>query len=259
MAINTAQTVGSGAYNVFRGSGQTAKGIYNRKLLQTGAGLARTAKGVGQVVAPAYTKGGFTLFQGANLLSSLPQKEKPEVYSRVAQGVLSGMSQANLPETVPSVNTKIKLPLIGDVEFDPAKKAGEMIGFTQNPTNKKLYEITSTVFNDRAVSGAMKKAGIILSKGGIEGLIQGLADLPDNSTEEDIKKYLASQIAFGAASELGFRTAGSVANKLWREFKPYLGEAGKHWTTPVKTMQYDPETGERIVMPMWKYKLKNKN
>jgi len=258
MAINTAQTVGSGAYNIFRGAGQTARGVYNRNLLQTGAGLARTAKGTGQIVAPAYTKGGFTLFQGANLLSSLPQREKPKAYSRVAQGVLSGMSQANLPETVPSVDTKIKIPLIGDVSFDPAKKVGEMIGFTQNPTNKKLYEITSNVFNDRAVSGLFKRAGIILSKGGIEGMIQGLADLPDNSTEEDIKKYLASQIAFGAASELGFRTAGSVANKLWREFKPYLGDVGKHWTTPVKTMQYDPETGERIVMPLWKYKLKNK-
>ena len=251
MAANTAQTVGTGVYNIFKGSGQATRGVIENKPITALKGLANVAVGTGQTIVPASP-----LFQIPNISTNLPVNKTTDIPQRFAQGFLNTISQAGLPETIESKNVKLKLPILGEVEFDPAKSVGGMFGYVKNPTNEQLYKITSSVFNDSKITNLIGKGSMILTKGGIEGFVQGLSSLPDNATEDEIVKHLTNQIIQGAASELFFRSAGAIAKKIWSGFKPYLGGIEEHWNTPIATMEYDAQ-GNRITVPMWKYKLRS--
>lgn len=249
-ALRTLQTVGSGMIDIGRGTYGTISAKNPRDFFSN---TIKTAYGAGKIYAA-----GKPIFQVPNLAVETPQLGKADLVRRFSSGVLGGVTNNTpLVDNTPSKNINLNVPIVGKVEFDPVKIAGQMIGFVKNPTNEKLYGFTGKFLNDKLVSSLWKKGAIIGFKGGLEGLFQGLGSLPDNASEEEIKNYLASQIAFGSASELGFRSAGAVAGKMWNSLKPYISDTSGKWNVPVTTMKIDPTTGQRIVVPMWKYRLQD--
>lgn len=250
-STNLMQTAGTGAYNVITGGGRIAQGVIEQDPLKAASGAFRTIKGAGQAYAPGVQ------YLADYASHTLPQESG---VARLLGGYSEGVSQADLPYKVAPQNTVNINPLNlleEDIEFDPYKAVGGMIGFVKNPTNQKIFQTTNKLFNESKIANFFVKNGIRLARGSVEGMIQGLADLPDNLTEDEIKDYMTQQIAYGAGSEV---VVGNIADglkgvigSLWKQLKPYVG--GDKWDMTVTTTRIDSKTGERIKMPYWKWKL----
>jgi len=209
--------------NSFRtGMGSANKMIDAGNLIGTGIktndkgkvvqGLAKAAYGIGNFAAVASP-----LYQGANFVVNQPQIASSDTLRRVASGVTQGMGDIESPN-VPQRNIKI----LG-MEFDPLVTAGNMIGFVKNPTNTKIFGETTKLLNLTKNMSNWFKVGSLAAKGGIEGLLMSLGDLP----EKDREKYIAQNIAFGSASEIGFAGASKVVGNIYGALKPFIKETGE--------------------------------
>jgi len=177
--------------------------------------------------------------QGVNAVASSPVKiGRPGLISpdpnintnddlarRLAAGYIKGVSGSDEVAT----NVPSKEMNIAGINFDPAKTAGEMVGFVNNPTWKAIFPATSKLLDLPQTSS--KVANFIvgrLMKGGAEGSIQAIANMSDQMTRDQKINELASQVAFGAVSELGtdaaMKGAGSIKGKAERWIRSLLND-----------------------------------
>lgn len=270
--LNTGQTASAGATNYLQGLAKVARPIFERNpdrvVPDLVSGGFEMAKGVGQY-ASQFVPG----VQAMNLISSTPQFEDPrgkiqkgiDVAQRFAKG---GFQTATANDQVANNikdRTTFTAPVLGEVDLP--KTLGSIYGFTKNPVNKQLLQYTNTYFPtaSKTVAGWLTTTGI---RGGIQNLIQTLDNIPDNATPEQQAQYIIKQFGIGSAMEIAGQGAGEVIKgagrklasasaenraaqeivKWWKEFKRVN-------SIPVATSDYDPKTGERIVIPMWQEKL----
>lgn len=179
--------------------------------------------GAGKIVSSALP----TTLASNVIASSTRPTNKLDLPRRLAAGYLSGVSNEPMAANVPSQNIKV----FGQ-EFDPAKTAGSMVGFTQNPVYKGLFGQTAKL---NSLSPTTSKAANFLLtrgvKGGVEGAIQAVAETPTDATPEQKAKSLVQNVIFGVGSEVGTDAAGKAFKKLWDNLpiksKIQLGNAVK--------------------------------
>jgi hypothetical protein len=169
--------------------------------VQTGFGLANSASALTPV------------FSGANLIASVPRSEikDADIPRRFSSGILNGISgQQGMATNVPE--RKTNLGPLG--EADLIKTAGSMYGFTQNPAWKQIFGQTGILSDiniaSNPVTNFIATRGI---KGGIEGLIQGLGEMPEGLTDKEKASFVTNNILGGIASEIIFDAATQGATK----------------------------------------------
>lgn len=230
-SLSGAEQFGAGGYGAIRNAftGQPVA----PELIRMGAGTAKSLFGVGGTI------GGFSpLGLGLNAASSAGNNP----ISRLASGALSGMTGTNLDTPSKNVN------LLG-MEFDPLKIAGSLVGFTKNPTWGAIFPNTSKILN------LTKYRGLNLTlKGGTEGLIQGLANLSNNPSVDEIKNVLAREIAFGSVSEVGTDLAISGAKKLAGDLPDRMAKEFSTWIRRNSTMTKGWIGNKYVTAPAWKFK-----
>lgn len=269
---NTAQAVGSGATDIVTGALDVAQ---SPGLLNKGAAALKIVRGGAKQFAAATP-----LYQGANLLNTF---QPQGLGKRITSGFLEGMTQTQQsPETQ---YKPINIPYVGQV--DPAKFAGQAVGFTQNPMNKNLFKMTESILPNTASSATkwLLSNGV---RGGIENTILNLPELPQKLDDTQKAQWLAQNFGEGAIQELigqGILQGGNkivekgAATKLGKSTTKFVtknaGDAqqftskqlGKIYdevadyhrrmNIPVKTLDQDPQTGEFITRPMWQVMMKN--
>lgn len=236
------------------GASEMASGMLERKPLRTLKGSAQSLYGVGTIVAPFKPT-----FQAANLgLAAFPDTGIGEF----SKGYMSGMSAGE-------VERQDKFTVPGFL--------GEVVGFTQHPTNKKLFELTEAImpagkFWESAKNKELKRwFTVTASRGGVEQIMMDLENLPSGDlTLGEKVLWLSKNFGLGARQEVvgrmaldstgkgfelirgteSYKFTAKQINKLWKS----LGDLRRRMTVPVKG-PVDEKTGERVVNPMWKVKL----
>lgn len=214
MAGNTGETIGSGVVDVTRGAYQATIKPGNKIALgERLKGLATAAYGGAKIVSANPANPAGKIFQGANIISQLPQTQT----QRLATGIIRG--QTGIKTLSPDTQEKkTKIKIAGkDIEFDPLTLAGEMYGFTQNPINAKIFKGTEK-FNliPNAKGFVQKAANFILTnalRGGTEDVLMSIKDLPDNSSAKEKADFILNNALFGATSEIIFRGGSEAAQK----------------------------------------------
>lgn len=224
--------MGTGAY-------RTAKGVVGGRPLQTLAGLGETLYG-GSKIAVA----GTPLFNILSLIASSPFKVgKGDYLRRPAAGFIEGIGLTpGLAENVPVQNTLgLNIPGIGKVEIDPLRTAGSMVGFTQNPVNKKLFQMTEKLIPagnlwmgsyqaltqkgaTAALANAIKWLGITGGRGVVEDILIDMKDMPDNVSLDEKVKFMINSGITGAVTEIGGR---SIFDALGAAVSPAVRKAAK--------------------------------
>lgn len=246
---NTAQAMSQGAIDMYKG-GKKLLGVpeliknakYGEAAGQTFEGGTKALFGGAKAVAASTP-----LFQVFNVVSGMDNE-----LGRFGRGFVRGMSGEKLDPNAPKKNIEI-----GQVEFDPLETAGEMVGFVKNPAWKRIFPVTSQILKANPTS--MPVANFIfqrVTKGGLEGYLQAVGNMPDKMTEQEKWKVIKDNVLFGAGAELGFDILGQGANalknqKLAVRLMDTLSNEWRRANIPV----LDWKTGERI--PMWKYRLKD--
>lgn len=250
---DTAQTFGSGEVDAVQGL-ESLFG-YGNSTLDKVSGLAQTVRGASKIASPT-TK----IFQAATLLSQLPSNVGYNLLQRLSVGALRG--QTGIKNLAPDVKLqKIKIPFIGDV--DPVETVGNMIGFTQGPMQKQIFEQSSKLLP--SAGGFLKWVTTTGSRGAAQNLILSLPELKD---QENKAKYMLKEMGSGAISELigqgliegtskSFNfIKDSAASEFLKTQFAHLYDGAKDFkrkmSIPVKTLEQDPKTGEFITKPMWK-------
>ena len=246
---NTGQAMSQGAIDVYKGSKKLLsvpelikQAKYGEAAGQTFEGGTKAFFGGAKAIAASTP-----LFQVFNVMSGMDNKA-----GRFSRGFARGMTGENLDPDAPKKNIKI-----GQVEFDPIETAGNMIGFVKNPAWKKIFPVTSQIL--KVNPSSIPVANFIFqraTKGGLEGYLQAVGNMPDKLTDEDKWKIIQDNVLFGAGAELGFDILGSGVNalknqKMMVRLMDTLSNEWRRANIPV----LDWKTGERI--PMWQYRLKD--
>lgn len=193
----------TGGYNKIR------EGVNAFKTGQYGQAIAKPLFGLGEIATS-----GLPTNLVANMLSSNQKpinNEKNDIIRRISSGFISGQTGENLATNVPSKNINV----LG-MEFDPLKTAGSMYGFTKNPIWDKIFGKTIAI--DKWAPATSKVMNFLISratKGGVEGTIQALAEVPVDASKEEKAKVFTKNILFGMGSEIGADVAGKVFGKFW--------------------------------------------
>ncbi len=248
MAGNTGESVGQGMVDMLRGIREITQGKF-------GQGAVRAGFGAAKVIAPATPT-----FQIANAGAQVPIDR----VRRFSAGVMRG--QTDMPKLAPEV--KSKTMKIGPVDVDPFEAAGSMLGFVKNPAWQKIFPVTSKLLSvNPAESKVVNYVLQRVTKGGLEGYIQGLTQLPDNASPQDKFLILAKNIGMGAASEVTmdtlFRGLGYAGDKtrMQKLLVTIVDKFSDEWrklNVPVATSRIDRE-GRRVIMPMWKYMMSDQS
>ena len=230
MSANTGQSVATGMTGIARGGNNIVQGFKQGNPLKVGQGLVNTGFGAAQIAAA-----GTPLFTGANISTQLggPLNQK------IGKGLMQGMTGIN--GLAPNVKEN-KIKVMG-MEFDPIVGVASLVGFTKNPAWIKIFGKTT-----KLVEYGLK--GIVL-KGGVEGLIQGMDQLPNNPTDKDIFNILGPNVLMGVGAEVGTKVAGDILKKVWKS--GIVSDMRKQMLSPfakdiVETMQGP--------MPRWKAMIK---
>lgn len=245
------QGVGTGVVNAVGGVQKYSQpGITNQ--LQ---GMAQTVYG-GALAATAPIN---PLFQGANILSSIPQQVgQNDLLRRIPAGVIGGFSGSDkLTPQVP--NRYTNLPFVGDV--DVAKAAGGIVGFGMNPVNRKITNLTQGMnlpFIKNPLVNSILKTAI---QGGSENSLQQLANIPDKASPEEKAKFMLDNFVVGAGMNLAFGAAGNALGRIGKTkpaqyTKQQLVKAFdelKKWNLPVNTNFY--QNGKQVQAPAWRYEI----
>lgn len=199
LSANTFQTATSGLGDIARGGRNVVSGIQQRNPLQVGQGAVNTLFGGAKVATSLmpWSPAG-KVFQAGNVLS----QSRGDLTQRLGKGIIQG--QTGITTLAPNVKEK-NINILG-AKFDPIVGAGSLVGFTQNPAWAKIFGKTT-----KLAQYGLK--GIAL-KGGFEGLIQGLDQLPDNPSQKDITNILLTNIAFGTGAEVGTKAVSDVFKKI---------------------------------------------
>lgn len=199
LSANTFQTATSGLGDIARGGRNVVSGIQQRNPLQVGQGAVNTLFGGAKVATSLmpWSPAG-KVFQAGNVLS----QSGGDLTQRLGKGIIQG--QTGITTLAPNVKEK-NINILG-AKFDPIVGAGSLVGFTQNPAWAKIFGKTT-----KLAQYGLK--GLAL-KGGFEGLIQGLDQLPDNPSQKDITNILLTNIAFGTGAEVGTKAVSDVFKKI---------------------------------------------
>lgn len=193
MSGNTGQSIASGVGGIARGGSNIAQGIQNKNLFQVGQGIVNTGFGAAQIAAPTTP-----FFQAGNILS----QSGGNLTQRIGKGMIQG--QTGITGLAPNVKEQ-KINVLG-MNIDPVVGAASLAGFTQNPAWTKIFGQTS-----KLAQFGLK--GVAL-KGGVEGLIQGLDQLPNNPSQKDITNTLLTNIAMGTGAEVGSKAVGDLFKRI---------------------------------------------
>jgi hypothetical protein len=176
-------------------------------------GAVQTAYGAGRSIAATTP-----VFGAANLIASTPRDniQDKDIFRRFASGTIEGMSAQDLASNVPDVKTDLG-PL---GEADLVKGAGSMYGFVQNPTNKAIFGNTQILEKAKWLQNPITNFIATRSfKGGIEGFLQGLGDMPDNLSQQDKARFVMNEVLMGAGSEVAMdalmKGAGQALDRVW--------------------------------------------
>jgi hypothetical protein len=176
-------------------------------------GAVQTAYGAGRSVAATTP-----VFGTANLIASTPRNQikDKDIFRRLAAGTVKGMSGQDLAQNVPDVKTDLG-PL---GEADLVKGAGSMYGFVQNPTNKAIFGNTQILEKAKWFSNPITNFLATRSvKGGVEGFLQGLGDMPDNLSQQDKAKFVMNEVLMGVGSEVAMdalmKGGGKALDRVW--------------------------------------------
>ncbi len=256
MAGNTAQTIGTGVSDILQNvprvftQGRTNDITAVKKLVP----LAKTAMGAARIIAPTSM-----LWQGANTIASYsprrpyvsPLPEKSGVVQRFAKGYIKGVSgdvQGLAPNVKPGYT---KLPIVGNVDIPEV--AGSMIGFTKNPLWTKIFSKTKLITSaPETTKNAYLFVTSRLFKGGLEGFVQGLINMPDDLKGNEKANYMLQQVGFGAASELatdtvyeGGKKVVNMGKKAWADVYDEIIRQKRIIGIPANA-EIDTKTGKRI-------------
>ena len=254
---NTARAISGGATSF-------AKGIYDYSQNKPIRGLLGTVKGIGQTAAA-----GTPFFQGANIVSSLPQGKLTDKPVRAATGVIRGMTQLGDLSAGVKEKKSLNIPLIG--EIDPLMTVGSMVGFVKNPANKELFKFTETLFPTTS-KGLINWLGTTAIRGSLEQVILDYPDSPENMSEQEKVKWVVSTIGTGAIQEiLGqalFKGLGKGSEVISgsKDFKALVGlfdnlsQVVRKAGIPVKSTEFNPSTRtwDNITRPMFIQQLVDK-
>lgn len=193
---------------------QASNDFNSRDPIKMATAVPKAAMGFGGLLAA-----GTPLGLGASVVSSLPG-------SKTVQNAAAGIGQAMTGDNTFSPKVKenkwLDLPFLGKV--DPAREGGKLVGFTQHPTWKATYPVTGRIMSmglggtiEANVPKFFQATVKRLTKGGIEGLIQVMAQYPSNGSREEKAQWLQSipaNVGFGALAEGSFGAAGDVFGTL---------------------------------------------
>lgn len=206
VAANTVQTSATGAQN-FAKSYQDL--FYNKDGNKNVAENAvKLAYNTAKTAAPFVS----TIFNAANAVASVPRSNYTDKdgVRRIAAGIIKGVSGEKLAPNVPDVKTN--LGILG--EHDLIKGLGSMYGFTQNPLNKAVFGNTQIINQAKWLTNPVTNYLVTRSfKGGVEGLLQGLGEMPSDISEADKAKFVTENILSGMGSELVMDILGQQATK----------------------------------------------
>lgn len=203
---NTGQALTQGAKDIYKGVqkvSQIPEQIKNKDYLgAAGSGAEGLIKGVfgGAKIVTSATP----IFQVFNLMTGLPDKN---AVTRTATGFVRGMTGENL-----SPENKGKKTQVGPFQIDPYETIGEFVGFTKNPVWQKIFPATSKI-----ISKTPSVAGFImqhLTKGGLEGYIQGVSQLPSNASAADKWNIIRDNVLLGAGAELTVSAGSKALSKM---------------------------------------------
>lgn len=196
---------GNFAQRLLKASGEGAS-----KIVKGGFGLGQLAT----IINPA--------FQGLNAVASTPvdigiengpispitgRPVNNDIVRRGAAGIIGGVT--GLDDLAPNVMSHSTNTPLGPIDL--AKGAGNLLGFTKNPTWNKILPATSKIIGMSNTGSKLLNFVVDRAiKGGSEGAIQGLASIPDNATREQKINEMAMNIALGAVAEnaVGATSAG---------------------------------------------------
>lgn len=250
---NTGQVLTQGAKDIYKGAEkltkipeQIKKKDYLGAIGSGAEGLIKGGFGAAKIATSATP-----IFQIFNLMTGLNDKN---AVTRTATGFVRGMTGENL-----SPGNKGKTTKVGPFEIDPYETIGEFVGFTKNPAWKKIFPATS-----KLLSKSPSVGGFIfqnLTKGGLEGYLQAVSQLPDKVTTQKKWEIIRDNVLMGAAAELtvssGQKTLAKMIDKSGLKEKAVrimdaLSEEWRKANIPV----YDWSTGE--TKPMWQVEAGNK-
>lgn len=248
---NTGQALTQGAYDVYKGTGKLLSVPELIKRAKYGEAAGTTLEGGAKILfggakGIAAQTPLFQLFNTVSGMDNLP--------GRFSRGIVRGMTGENLDPNAPK-----KLTKIGPLEVDLADTAGQMIGFVKNPAWQKIFPVTSQILKVNPT--ANKVANFLFqraTKGGLEGYIQALAQMPDKPTEEQKWQLIRDNVLLGVGSEVGFdlfaKGASALANKkLAVRLMDTISNEWRRANIPV----YDSVRNKR--MPMWQYRLRDQS
>ncbi len=263
-SLNTAKPFFSGISTAGRGIDSVRRG----RPIQ---GAAQIVKGAGQAAAP------FTpTYQLANYVGSSPDPrsrmmspqpknlpQPPDRMRRFAAGFMRGVGQDK--DIASNIKTKQALNIPGIGAVDPLTSAGEMVGFVKNPVNARIFKATEAILPAKLYETPVRKwLAITSARGGLEGLMLGLAEIPENTTPHQKLNFLAKEMGKDAVFEIFgrgfFDSLGKSAdvvkhNQVIDNVIDQLRRGSHRLAMPVSTMRIDPKTGRRIQMPLWQYEL----
>jgi len=161
-------------------------------------------------------------FQSMNAITALPNKGvlRDNKYLNPSQRFSAGFMRGMTDDKSLAPNIQNKNISIAGFEFDPVAAAGEMIGFTRNPLNKELFgatdkfglnELLSKLGRDQLPRLTNFLATNAL-RGGTEDFLMSLDDIPENASADEKAKFILSNIAQGAASEITMRGGGKLVS-----------------------------------------------
>lgn len=202
--------------------------------------------GAGQIAAPLTSA-----FQGLIGAQSLGQSLNLGFLDRFTTGALRGQTNTNVNPNLKE--QKINIPVIGAI--DPLVELGRMYGFTKNPTWSAIFKETSAITKaepavKKVLNPTLNYIMTRSTKGGIEGLIQGLSMIDDKTDTKELAKTLATQTAMGIGSELVMDKASEKAAQLLKKMAKVAKEglfAGSGESGFVRTQSFNRQ-GDNLIM-----------
>ncbi len=229
----TNQLVAGGTTNLGIG---TYKTVTAKNPIEYVQGVGQGIKGFGQIAAA-----GLPVTQVANFAASGP-KVPGDITRRAGIGYLQGISgmefaQSNVP------NQDMTVRAFGQqFNFDPVKTVAGMVGFVQNPVNKKILETTAG-FKLPFANKTINFLGTNTLRGGTEGVLFTINDMPDDISNKQKVEFMAKNFAFGAGANLIF--AGGEAG-----VKKSIQTIGKYKTPELVAVYDDLKSGLNKVKNM---------
>lgn len=227
---NTGQSIASGMGNIGRGTVNVGTGIKQGNLLKVGQGIVNTGMGAAQIISPTTP-----FFQTGNLMTEM----RGTLPGRIGKGMMQG--QTGIGNLAPNVKEQT-MNILG-MKIDPVVGVASLAGFTQNPAWIKIFGKTA-----KLAEFGLK--GVAL-KGGVEGLIQGLDQLPDNPSQKDITNTLLTNIAMGTGAEVGTKVVGDIFKKI--NGTKLVQSIKEDLSNRFTSKMVDTASGP---MPFWKKELK---